>query len=130
MIAGLIALSMIAYGIVTSAWTMSVAVAMVSGLFFLIRNEKHKVHRIRILPIGIELDGVLHAWNKWKNFWILVGPHYGELHVATTGWYADLLIQTGPVDPFEIRDVLLNYLPQNPNQKERLLDTLIRFCKL
>ena len=128
---GILCLTMIVYGLLTSAWSLSVCFAMIAGLYFLIRNEKPHVHSIRILDIGIEFDSKLSTWSEWKHFWILRGDGYHELHMESNGHLMpDLVIQTAEVDPYQLRDLLAQYVVQIDNQKEKILDAIIRFCKL
>ena len=129
--ASLAVLAMIAYGILTSAWSFSVTIAILAGLFYLIRNEPHPQHTIRIASVGIQFDGAMHAWDEWKDFWMLASPDHCELHVESKKFYRpDLIIHTGPMDPLVVRDTLIQHLPQNPAKREKLLDLIIRFCKL
>ena len=131
MSASIVTLAMIVYGILTGAWSFSVTIAILAGLFYLIRNEPHALHTIRILPLGIEFDGITHGWNEWKDFWMLASPDHCELHVEPVKYLKhELIIHTGNVNPLLIRDTLSQFLPQNPQKKERLLDAIIRFCKL
>ena len=126
-----IAATMIVYGILSGAWSMSISFALLAGLVFLVRNETPSVHEIKLLDIGIEFNGRLHAWSEWKQFWILQGTDYHELHIETKKRLnPDLIIQTGDVDPYQLRDLLSEYIPQTDEQKERILDAIIRFCKL
>ena len=123
--------TMIVYGLLSGAWTMSLSFAMLAGLMFLIRNEKPRVHDISISDIGIEFDQKLLPWSEWKHFWILRGPDYHELHIeAKKHLTSDLVIQTGDIDPYQLRDVLSTFIPQIDEQKEKILDAIIRFCKL
>ena len=129
--ASIVTMGFIVYGILTGAWTFSITIAILAGLFFLIRNEKHPVHSVRISEIGIDFDGVLHGWNEFKDFWMLASPDHCELHIENTRSHkADLIVFTGDMNPLVIRDTLLHFLPQNPNKREKLLDAIIRFCKL
>ncbi len=129
--AGCLCAVIIAYGVLTSAWGLSLTFALLPALYYLIRNQNHRRHHIRIFEIGIQWDGRLTPWAEWKEFWILEGPSYHELHIAPQrSSSADLVIQTAEIDPFLVRDVIGTYLPQIGHQKERLLDALIRFCKL
>jgi hypothetical protein len=131
LVTGLICATFIGYGIFTKAWTLSITFATLGGLYYLTRNERHAPHSIRILDIGIEFDGLLRPWAEWKHFWILRGEGYHELHVTPQkNFRQEILIQTGEVDPYLIRDTIGLYLPQITHQKERLLDAIIRFCKL
>jgi len=131
LIAGLVAAIFIVYGLVTGAWLMSVCLGICSGLYFLVRNEKHKNHSITITKMGVEFDGVMHGWSELKDFWMLSGPGYCELHIASRKrLVGDLRIQTGDLDPFHVRDVLHHFLEQDPHKREKLLDTISRLCKL
>lgn len=130
-VTGLLCATFIAYGILTRAWALSVSLGMLAGLFFLVRNQKHPLRRIRILETGIEVDGRMRIWAEWENFWILQGDGYYELRMAPKKHASsELIVLTGDIDPYLIRDVLSEFVPQIAHQKERLLDAIIRYCKL
>lgn len=130
-IAGTLCALMVVYGIFTETWSMSLVFAFIPGLYWLLRNQAHKKHTIRLTPLGIEYDAVLLPWGDWKEFWILSGPDYHELHIAPVKKIrSEIVIQTGDIDPFVLRDVLAQFLPQIGDRQERLLDAFIRFCKL
>lgn len=129
--AGTFCALMISYGILSGAWSLSILFAFIPALYYMLRNQGHKKHHVRIREIGFQFDDKLHAWGEFKEFWILQGPDYYELHIAATKQIkSDIVVMTGDVDPFLIRDALSNFLPQVAHRKERLLDAIIRFCKL
>lgn len=131
LIGGLLCMSAIVYGIISGSFSLSVTFAMIAGLYYLVRNEKHPDHAIRINAMGVELDGNFHSWGDFKEFWILQGDTYYELHISTTKFLRpDIIIQTGNIDPHVIRDAIAQFLPMTDQKKERLLDAFIRFCKL
>lgn len=130
-ISGLACGTMIVYGILTGAWSLSICFAMLAGLFFLIRNEKPLIHTIRLLETGIEFNGRKTTWSDWKHFWVLCGDGYYELHIESSKRLAsDLVIQTDNIDPYLLSELLSHYLVQIDTKKEKLLDAIIRFCKL
>jgi hypothetical protein len=121
----------VVYGIFSGTWSMSLVFAFIPALYWLLRNQAHKQHVIRIMTLGIEYDGVLLPWGDFKEFWILSGPNYNELHIAPVKKIrSEIVIQTGTIDPFVLRDVLAQFLPQIGDRHEKLLDAFIRFCKL
>jgi hypothetical protein len=62
---------------------------------------------------------------------MLASPDHCELHIESKKSHrADLIIHTGPMNPLTVRDTMSRYLPQNPEKREKLLDAIIRFCKL
>jgi hypothetical protein len=130
-IGGALCAVMIAYGILSGSWSLSLIFALVPALYYVLRNKSHSKHTIRLKETGIEYDGRLTPWAEWKEFWILEGTDYYELHIAAVRTTrSELVIQTGEIDPYAIRDALGQYIPQIAHQKERLLDAIIRFCKL
>lgn len=130
-VAGSFCAVMVAYGIFSENISMSIVFAFIPALYWLVRNQTHKKHLIKLTALGIEFDGKLSPWGDWKEFWILTGAGYHELHIAPKKVSrAELVIQTADVDPFLIRDVLNEYIQQVGDRRERLLDAFIRFCKL
>jgi len=122
---------MVAYGIFSGNISMSIVFAFIPALYWLVRNQTHKKHTIKLTSLGVELDGKLTSWGEWKEFWILTGAGYHELHIAPKKISrSELVIQTAEIDPFLIRDILVEFMPQVGDRKERLLDAFIRFCKL
>ncbi len=122
---------MVVYGIFSGSWSTSLVFAFIPALYYLIRNQAHVQHTIRVMDLGIEFDGRLIVWGELKEFWILAGPGYHELHIAQMKVSRpEIVIQTGPVDPFVVRDTLGQFLPQIADRRERILDAIIRFCKI
>jgi hypothetical protein len=131
LVAGLLCATFVAYGVLTGSWSMSITFAMIGGLSFLVRHEQHRLHHVRIYETCLEFDGTLHPWSTFESFWILQAEQYFELHLAPVKHSkAEIVVQTGEIDPFRLRDTLIEFLPQNTKQHERLLDAIIRFCKL
>jgi hypothetical protein len=96
-----------------------------------VRHQTHDTHKADILTTGFQLDNTLSPWEDLKEFWILQGRGYYELHIAPKNTRkADIVIQTGEKDPFVVRDMLLQFIPQTAGKREKILDAIIRFCKL
>lgn len=130
-VAGAFCAIMIAYGIFSDAWSLSLIFAFVPGLYYVLRNQNHKKHHVIVRDVGIVFDGRLTAWGELKEFWILQGPGYYELHIAPLrSMKSDIVVMTGDIDPYVVRDTIGQFLPQIAHRKERLLDAIIRFCKL
>jgi hypothetical protein len=84
----------------------------------------------------IEEDGFRFAdrfipWSDCTDFWIIETPQFSRLHIARKGKGNRVVsIQTGDIDPTVIRTTISRFLPLRPDQRERLLDLIIRLCKL
>jgi hypothetical protein len=129
--AATVAVASAAYGIVIGAWTFSLVVILMAGVYYLLRHTPPPVKHIRLHAHGFELDAAYTPWTGCKDFWLIALSGYTELHITKKqGWDREVVIQTDNIDPNAIRKTIAEFLPERPNQKERLLDSFIRFTKL
>lgn len=130
LVAGVIAVSLIAYGIATGDWVLAVVLTLTAGVYFLLRDQHGKEYHMRIFPAGIEIDGTMHTWDAWKNYWILIGPSHAELHVLRKKPTREFIVLIDALDPFVVRDTFAEFIPYDGEKKEKIFDAFIRFCKL
>ncbi len=128
--AGICTLTLIAYGIFTRAWSMSLALSLVAGMYFLVRHEKQPLRSISIQTDGVIWQKKFVSWTECTDFWIVQAPTYCELHIGRRGLQSDIIIQTGDKDPHALLELLSQYLTHRERQGEKLLDAILRFCKL
>jgi hypothetical protein len=122
---------MIVYSILSGAYTEAVVFLLLPGALMLIRHASHKTHTAAITDAGFLFDQKLTPWSDLDEFWILRGTDYFELHLSHKSTLrSDIVIHTGTQDPMQIRDLLLTYVAPGIGKKERIVDALIRFCKL
>lgn len=75
------------------------------------------------------MEGDYTEWMHCNGYWILRGPDYAELHIEKKDG-TSVKIQTGDVSPFTIHDILSPLTEELEDRRERLLDIIIRICKL
>ena len=128
---GIIALLLIAWGIISGSWTFSIVIALCAGLYFLIRSHTPEAKPFIIAYQGISFDRTFMSWDNLKSFWLLETPTYTELTITPKGHRMCIIhIQTGLVDPQLIRMALSQFIPEDTDHEEGLLDIIIRICKL
>ncbi|MEK7218082.1 MAG: hypothetical protein AAB728_01310 [Patescibacteria group bacterium] len=119
------------YGIFSHTWSFTLAVVLLGGVYFLLRNARPALHRIGMDEHGFQYDDAFTEWKDCADFWFVALPTHTELHICRkAGWNRETVIQTGPVDPALIRRTIAPYLHERRSQKERALDYLIRILKL
>lgn len=119
----------IAYSIWTQAWTFLVVIVLVAATYWKTHRRAPEQKRMRIWSQGFAIDNTFYAWAETEGFWILKGPDYFELHIEKKSG-GSIKIQTGAIDGYLLQDVMGNLAAELENRKEKLLDTIIRICKL
>lgn len=122
---------MIVYGVLAGQYMVTVVFLLLPAAYYLARKQDHRIHEVHVREDGFELDGRLTPWGECKEFWILQGPGYFELHIAPVRQFApEIIVQTGETDPYLVRDTLLGFVKPGVGKRERILDALLRFTKL
>lgn len=122
---------MVMYGLLSGGYSVAAVFVLMPVVFYLVRHQSHRTHTVGILSAGFEFDGSLTPWDELKEFWILQGSGYFELHIAPKNTRkADIVVQTGQIDPLVVRGTLAPFIPQTAGKQEKILDAIIRFCKL
>lgn len=129
--AGSLVVTGAAFGFLSENWTFAVALLLLAGVYFLLRNAAPAPHRMQIQGDGFEVDGIFTAWKDCEAFWLLRLPTHAELHIRKKrGWDRDVRIQTAGIDLSLLRATLSPLLPEKSDERERLFDALIRLLKL
>ncbi len=130
LIGSIVVLGTAVYAIVTGAWTVALVALLVGGIYFLLRREPPTFKHISLFSAGYTLDGQFTFWGDCKEFWLIHTPHFTELHIGKQRSRTQTIIQTGSIDPTQIRSILSQFITMKSDQRERFLDAFIRFCKL
>lgn len=129
--ASIIVLAIAAYGILSGAWSVALVSLLIGGVYFITRHEKPSVKSIRIERDGVQYEDLFAPWKDCKEFWMVKTPLYTELHILrASGFRREIIMQTGDIDPAQIRSTLSQFVLMKADQRERLLDALVRMCKL
>ena len=115
----------------TDAWSFVGLLVVVSILTPFMHRMRNVTIHIQIWEEGFRYENKFFEWERCKGFWILQGPTHAELHIEPLSkMREEIMILTGTVDPFELRETLLEFLPEFPEREEKLIDNIIRICKL
>lgn len=130
-IAGSIAALVLLYALFTQAWTFAVVIVLLAVLYGLLHGKSHLVHTVRIAEQALYWDTKTIPWSELEGFWMLQGPGYVELHIEWKQKGKErLVVQTGDQEPADIASSLARFLPSFADRREKLLDYIIRICKL
>ncbi len=130
-VAGISVIAMIAYGILSGAWSFAIVMMLCAGLYFALRDHKHGNETIQITTLGVTIRSRFLRWEDISGYWLLDTPEYSELHITPKDTRVhELKIQTGNQPRGTLKDVLNQFVPELTNAHESLIDFCIRICKL
>lgn len=126
-------LAAISWGIVSKAWTFSLVMAVFAVVYYLMIHSDHpKAVTVTISDIGIKVGHRKYPYNQIKAFWVIYNPPYVKtLHIRVQNDIAvDIPIYLHNQDPAEIREFLIEKLPELEGHKESFSDILLRIFKI
>lgn len=117
---------------VHNQWTFSMAIIAFAIVYYLINKEHTKDVEVSISNIGIKVGKRKYPFSKIKAFWIIYEPPLVKtlnikVHNDLSG---DISIQLNEQDPSEIREFLIERIPELEGKSEALSDILVRLFKL
>lgn len=128
-LAGITLVTLIVYSVITAAWTFTILIILLGGLYWKFHNEEPAEKTIRIWKRGFAIDTTWYDWHRFTGYWILQTKDFAELHLEKTKG-GEVKIQTGDESVYEIHEKLSPLLPELEEKREHILDTIIRICKL
>lgn len=129
-IGGIAVILMAAYGIITGAWTFTVVIVLCGAMYVLLRGHTPPLKSIAFWEQGLLYERMFVRWQDIEGFWFTYARDFTELHFAKKTDEEEIMIHVRDVDVEELRRTLSHFAPELNNKKERLLDVLIRICKL
>lgn len=128
-IAGAFVLGCIAYGLLTNGWSFSVLIVAIAAIHWKTHNKPPKEHRMRIWKRGFALDEEFIDWKDCIGYWMLRTSAFSQITVERkNGKSVHILL--GSINPFTVHEILPAFIQELPDHKERLLDIIIRICKI
>lgn len=106
----------------------SLTIALIAGLLYYIAQQQPAMMRYRIMVDGVALNNTLYHYEDLDSFNVIYEP--GETKTVifrSQRRFAPYLhMEIGDADPVKIRDILLEFLPEDQALQEPLVDILAR----
>ncbi|MBI2634073.1 hypothetical protein HYW82_00180 [Candidatus Peregrinibacteria bacterium] len=131
-IMGIIMAGLITWSIYTKIWTFTVALIAVIATYSLVSLDHPKDVEIKISNIGIKVGARKYPYSRIRAFWLIYElPHVETLNIRVRGELAgDITIQLDGQNPSEVREILMEKIPELEGQNEKFSDILFRLLKL
>ncbi|PIQ78644.1 hypothetical protein COV82_00605 [Candidatus Peregrinibacteria bacterium CG11_big_fil_rev_8_21_14_0_20_46_8] len=131
-VAGLVAALLIVYGLVSGAWTFSLAILAFCVAYYAFHRHVPEEVDIEITSRGVHIGRHFFSYAKLKNFWVVYDPPFvGRLYLRfRSRIHPDITVALEDQDPGLIRKTLLKHLPEWEDGDEPMIDTFIRLLRL
>lgn len=125
-------LAAIILGVLHNAWTFSLAIVVFATVYYALHREHPKDVDIIVSDIGIKVGERRYPYSRIKAFWIIYDPPYIKtLNLHVNGEFAvHIPVQLGDQNPAEIREFLLEKIPEREGETESLSDIFLRLFKI
>lgn len=124
--------AIVGFGVYYREWTFPLAVLTFVLVYVLIHRENPKDVKVIISKIGVKVGGRQYPFTRIKAFWLnYIPPHTKILNLRVSGDLAlDIPIQLKNQDPAQVRDFLIEKIPEKEGHKESLSDIFTRLFKI
>ena len=126
---GLLIGGLIFYQVNNKDWFGTVCVSVIAILLYIFAHQKPKMVNANISNEGIHFGELHFPYKHIKHFWVVDTEHHTTLNLQTHSTVHDvLIIELEDQDPTEIREFLIQVLPEHnlpyPTVTQRLMHRL------
>ncbi len=132
-IAALVLVGLLTYAYFTGSLTMAIVFIVLAGVFLLIDKREPRKMKVVITDMGIQYNGNFHPFHNISTFWTVYHPPYVQLlylRLNNGKGYKILKIELNHQKPQEVRDLLLDEIPEAEGAMEPMSELLARILKL
>ena len=117
---------------VHNAWTFSLAILAAAIAYYSAHRRPNKEVEIKVSEIGIKVGNRKYPFSKIRAFWMHYNPPFIKtLNIKVEDDFAgEVTIQIHEQNPAEIREFLIDKIPELSGKKEALSDIFARLFKL
>lgn len=115
----------LAYEIFQHDWFGAIALGIIAIFFAIFAQHKPKVVNITISTHGLHIDDAHIPYSRIRQFWIVDNDNHKTLNLDTTAYLNhQLAIELAEQDADEVQEILEQLLPQNPESRETVAQSI------
>lgn len=132
-VALIVVVFLVIYGIVQWLYMMSIVAFLFAGVYIMKENNSAPLIDVDITDIGIRVQDTFYEYSQISSFAILYDQQVAKmLRFSVKKWIATLIDipLTQEVNPAELRSILLENIPENPDAEFTRSDRMIQAMRL
>lgn len=115
------ALIMAFFIIIESDIFAAVSIGLIALLVVIFSRQLPQLVEIELTPKGIKFGTLFYSYKQLKYFWVVHNPRHQTINFQTTALVNNMVIlELENMDPDEVRDYLLQYLPEHSEIAETM----------
>ncbi len=126
-----IAILVVGFFVITGDYFAAVTMAIITGMIIFFSRQKPGLVEVEINNKHIKFGNLIFLFKHLKSFWVVSNEKHKTLNIETSTLLNNLLvIELENQDPEEVRQLLLNHLPEHPEKiHETFAQRVIHFFK-
>lgn len=115
----LVLLGLLAYGLFSDNFLLGIITILLGLLFYLFERSQEEAFFFGITLDGVFIQDKVHEFEDLEDFWIFYEPEgRKELSIKSNHWLFPFMhIPLGETDPSQIRQILIEFLPEEKHQE-------------
>ncbi|MDD5342607.1 MAG: hypothetical protein PHH01_03315 [Patescibacteria group bacterium] len=121
------------YAVMTANFLFLMMIIIIWAVILITARRKPLILKLTITEDGLEVENRFYSFDSIAKFWLIYKPPESKYLYLNfkSNLRPDLVIQLENANPVKVRDILLNYLKEDPTKEdESLSEVLSRDYKL
>lgn len=115
---GVITIALAVAGFVFGNVLFGILVIVASFALVLQSSRDPEIHEFVVSRKGVKANNILYPYSSLHSFWVENNPHEQKILLQSEkSWMPYIVIPIEDVDPEEIRDFMIQYLPEEEHQE-------------
>lgn len=131
-VAAAVVIGLVVYGLVSGAWTLSMAIVLFVGVYYYFSNQEVPVVDIVLSEAGVRVGGKVYPYSMFRTFWVDYHPPViQELHLIPNNNYKyELTLNLQGQNPAPIKAVLQQFMPEWADRQKTVTESLVHLIGL
>lgn len=132
LVIGLLVVGMLAYAILTAAWTFLMALVLFAGFYYYFNSQDIPDVSITVSSLGIKVGEKVYPYAMFKTFWIDHQPPISnEIHfIPNNNYKYELSLNLQAQDIKAVKEYLHQYLPEWADRQRTFTENIIHLIGL
>ena len=125
-------MALLAFAIFNQSIITVITFVLIIFMIFIMTTQAPEEVTYKITKTGISLGDTLYPYKIIKTFWIVYNPPEVKiLNFETTAYINNqVAVQLGSQNPLQVKQILSQYILEDPNRRESTADILARKLKI